>query len=46
MYKEIQRMPELISLEPAKVAWSQVPSSDSFWEYTPDLEALYSNEYE
>ncbi|MDR1944781.1 MAG: hypothetical protein LBQ59_01485 [Candidatus Peribacteria bacterium] len=46
MYKEIQRMPEMISLESTKVAWSQVPSKDSFWEYTSDLEALYSDEYE
>jgi hypothetical protein len=46
MYKEIQKMPIMETLDPAKVAWTQVPSSDSFWEYTPDLEALYSSEYE
>jgi hypothetical protein len=39
-------MPEMISLDQSKVAWSQVPSKDSFWEYTPDMESLYSDEYD
>ncbi|MDR1988271.1 MAG: hypothetical protein LBQ24_06140 [Candidatus Peribacteria bacterium] len=45
LYKEIQRMPELYSLDSSKVAWSQAPSSDGFWEYTSDLEDLYSTEF-
>jgi hypothetical protein len=39
-------MPVMENLNYAEATWSQVPSSDSFWEYTPDLEALYSSEYE
>ncbi len=44
MYKEEQRMPEMINLSPSNVAWSQTPSSEGFWEYTDDFEALYSED--
>lgn len=46
-YKEMNLiMPEMVNLAPSNVGWSQVPSSDGFWEHTSDLEALYSNEYD
>lgn len=40
MFKEEQTMPRMLSLGGSN--WSQVPDSDNFWEYTPELEALYS----
>ena len=46
LYKEIQKMPEMHNLNTAKVQWSQVPSATDFWEYTEDLEALYSTEHD
>lgn len=42
MYKENQTMPRMLSLGGSN--WSQVPDSDNFWEYTPELEALYSED--
>lgn len=46
MYKEIQKMPEIYSLDNSKVTWAQVPSSSGFWEYTSELEDFYSSEFE
>ena len=46
MYKEEQEMPSMINLGWTSVSWSQQPSSENFWEYTSDLEALYSSDYE
>jgi hypothetical protein len=46
LYKEEQKMPSLVSLDEENVAWSQTPSSDGFWEYTPELELLYSEDEE
>ena len=40
MYKEEQTLPRMLSLWSSN--WSQSPSSDGFWEYTPELESLYS----
>lgn len=42
VYKEIQEEPRLINLDPDNVAWSQVPSSEGFWEYTSEFENIYS----
>jgi len=44
LYKEEQAMPEMISLGGA--SWSEVKASDSidFWQYTPELDALYDEE--
>lgn len=40
MFKEEQAMPRMLSLNGSN--WSQSPSADNFWEWTPELEALYS----
>ena len=40
MYKEEQEMPQMVNLGGS--AWSQTPSADGFWEYTTELNALYS----
>ena len=40
MYKEEQEMPQMMNLGGS--SWSQTPSSDDFWEYTTELNALYS----
>ncbi len=44
MYKEQQKDPKMINLNPSKVEWEQVPSKDSFWKMTDELEALFDNE--
>ncbi len=44
MYKEQQEMPEMVNLNTSKVEWSQTPDSKDFWEYTPEFEALFSEE--
>jgi len=44
MYKEQQEMPEMVNLNTSKVEWSQTPDSKDFWEYTPEFEALFSDE--
>lgn len=44
LYKEVQKMPEMINLDESKVAWSQVPSSEDFWEYTQDLETIHDED--
>lgn len=41
LYKEEQEMPNMLNLNPDWVVWSQTPSSDGFWQYTEDLDALY-----
>lgn len=46
MYKEEQKMPNLVNLNSSQVTFSQNPSSDGFWEYTPDFEKLYSKDEE
>ena len=40
MYKEEQEMPQMINL--GWSSWSQTPSSENFWEYTTELNSLYS----
>ena len=44
LYKEEQDMPQIISLGGA--SWTEVKASDSvdFWQYSPEIEALYSDE--
>lgn len=42
IYKEEQTMPTMVNLGWDQTSWSQVPSSDNFWQYTPEFEALYS----
>lgn len=44
LYKEEQNDPKMINLNPSNVSWSQTPSSDWFWEYTNELEELYSED--
>ena len=44
LYKEQQENPEMVNLNTSKVTWSQTPDSKDFWEYTPEFEALFSNE--
>jgi len=44
LYTEQQEMPEMVNLNTAKVEWSQTPDSKDFWEYTPEFEALFSDE--
>ena len=39
-------MPELYTLDSTRAEWSQVPSANDFWEYTSDLEALYSSDFD
>ncbi|MDR0771912.1 MAG: hypothetical protein LBF15_02420 [Candidatus Peribacteria bacterium] len=46
MYKEVQVMPTMFSLDTSKVVWTSVPSANNFWEYTPELEALYSSDFD
>lgn len=43
LYKEEQVDPEMISLDPANVSWVETPSSEGFWEYTDEFNALYSD---
>lgn len=42
LYKEIQEDPRLVNLSPDLVQWSQVPSSQGFWEYTSEFDNIYS----
>lgn len=42
VYKEIQEEPRLINLSPDNSEWSQVPSSEGFWEYTSEFDNIYS----
>jgi hypothetical protein len=46
MYKEVQVMPTMLSLDTSKVVWTAVPSANNFWEYTSELEALYSTDFD
>lgn len=46
LYKEEQNFPTLVNLAWDKTLWSQTPSSENFWEYTPEFEALYSKDQE
>lgn len=42
LYKEEQKMPEMLNLNPNNVLWSQTPSVDWFWEYSTEFDALYN----
>ncbi|MDP2395951.1 MAG: hypothetical protein Q8S84_04250 [bacterium] len=42
LYKEEQKDPYMVNLSPTNVTWTQTPNSDKFWEYTDELNALYS----
>ena len=44
LYKEEQKMPEMVNLDPSNVAWSQTPSTEWFWEYSDEFDALYSED--
>lgn len=46
IFKEEQRLPEMINLGGTNTSWSQVPSADDFWEYTEEFDALYDMENE
>jgi len=42
LYKEEQKMPEMLNLNQNSIVWNQTPSSDWFWEYSDEFDALYS----
>lgn len=42
LYKEIQEDPRFVNLSPDLSQWSQVPSSQDFWEYTSEFDNIYS----
>jgi hypothetical protein len=42
LYKEVQNDPSMINLSPESVQWSQLPSSQGFWENTLEFDNLYS----
>lgn len=46
LYKEEQKMPNMVNLNSSNVTWSQTPSTDGFWEYSSDFDALYSEDEE
>lgn len=46
LYKIEQDMPKLINLSPSLVEWKQEPNSKGFWEYSPELNAIYDKENE
>lgn len=46
VYKEEQEMPVMKNLSPSLVEWTMNPSSDNFWKYTDDFNALYSEDEE
>ena len=39
-------LPEMINLDPSNIEWIQTPNSENFWEYTDELEALYTDDQE
>ncbi len=43
LYKEEQVDPEMVNLDTDNVNWTMTPNTDSFWEYTDDLDNLYSD---
>ena len=44
LYKEEQMDPEMINLNSSNTIWSQTPSSEWFWEFSEELEELYSED--
>lgn len=42
LYKEIQEDPRFVNLSPDLSQWTQVPSSQGFWEYTSEFDNVYS----
>ncbi len=46
IYKEEQTFPSIVNLGWSNTSWSQTPSGENFWEYTPEFEALYSKDQE
>ncbi len=44
MYKELQSFPEMMNLNTSKVSWEQTPSSEWFWSYTEEFNALYDED--
>jgi hypothetical protein len=34
----------MVNLSPTNVTWTQVPDSNNFWEYTDELNNLYSED--
>lgn len=44
LYKEEQTDPEMINLDPTNVEWTQNPSTEGFWEFTEEFDALYNEE--
>jgi len=43
LYKEEQIDPEMVNLDSSNVNWVQSPNADTFWEYTDEFNALYSD---
>jgi hypothetical protein len=46
LYKEEQKMPNMVNLDTSSIVWSQTPWTDGFWEYSSDFDALYSEDEE
>ena len=44
MFKEEQTLPTMINLNQSSVEVSPIPSNNGFWEYTSELESIYSEE--
>jgi len=46
LFKEQQEFPQMINLASESVTWSQDPSNEDFWEYTPEFNNLFSADEE
>ena len=46
LYKEEQKMPNMVNLDTSSVVWSQTPWTDWFWEYSSAFDDLYSEDLE
>jgi len=46
LFKEQQDFPRMVNLASDVVTWSQDPSSEDFWEYTPEFNNLFSADEE
>lgn len=43
LYKEEQKMPNMVNLDTSSVIWTQTPWTDGFWEYSSSFDSLYSD---
>lgn len=46
VYKEDQKLPFMQDISSGSASWSQVPDSESFWEYSDEFNALYDSKQE